>query len=98
MALTVDVEKRLGDFVLRTAFTAETGEALALLARRGGSRERGARPLRQAEARLIADPAADLLLSGGLRPGDVLHVLAEGDRVVVRPERPPALTPGASPA
>ena len=73
-------------------------EALALLARRGGSRERGARPLRQTEARLIADPAADLLLSGGLRPGDVLHVLAEGDQVVVRPERPPALTPGASPA
>ena len=38
MALTVDVEKRLGDFVLRTAFTAETGEALALLGASGSGK------------------------------------------------------------
>lgn len=38
MALTVDIEKRLGEFVLRTAFTAETGEALALLGASGSGK------------------------------------------------------------
>ena len=58
-------------------------EALALLAREGGSREYGARPLRRAVARLVEDPAADLLLSGRMKKGDTLHVLARAGAVEV---------------
>ena len=57
--------------------------ALALLAREGGSRENGARPLRRAVARLVEDPAADLLLSGRMKKGDTLHVLARAGAVEV---------------
>ena len=57
--------------------------ALALLAREGGSREYGARPLRRAVARLVEDPAADLLLSGQMKKGDTLHVLARAGAVEV---------------
>ena len=57
--------------------------ALALLAREGGGREYGARPLRRAVARLVEDPAADLLLSGRMRKGDTLHVIAREGTVEV---------------
>ena len=58
-------------------------EALALLAREGGSREYGARPLRRAVASLVEDPAADLLLSGRMKKGDTLHVIAREGTVEV---------------
>ena len=58
-------------------------EALALLAQEGSSREYGARPLRRAVARLVEDPAADLLLSGQMKKGDTLHVLAREGAVEV---------------
>ena len=58
-------------------------EALSLLAREGSSREYGARPLRRAVARLVEDPAADLLLSGRMKKGDTLHVLARAGAVEV---------------
>ena len=57
--------------------------ALALLAREGGSREYGARPLRRAVASLVEDPAADLLLSGRMKKGDTLHVIAREGTVEV---------------
>ena len=58
-------------------------DAIALLAREGSSREYGARPLRRAVARLVEDPAADLLLSGRMKKGDTLHVLARAGAVEV---------------
>ena len=58
-------------------------EALSLLAREGSSREYGARPLRRAVARLVEDPAADLLLSGRMKKGDTLHVVAREGTVEV---------------
>ncbi len=63
-------------------------EAVALLANRGEDREYGARPLRRAIANLVEDPAADLLLEGSLKKGDILRVTAEGGEVRVRPTRP----------
>ena len=57
--------------------------ALALLAREGGSREYGARPLRRAVARLVEDPAARLFRSGRMEKGDTLHVLARSGAVEV---------------
>ena len=57
--------------------------ALSLLAREGSSREYGARPLRRAVASLVEDPAADLLLSGRMKKGDTLHVIAREGTVEV---------------
>ena len=45
----------------------------------------GARPLRRAIAAQVEDPAADLLLEGALCSGGTLRVVAEGDRIQVRP-------------
>ena len=60
-------------------------EAVRLLARAGGDRDYGARPLRRAIAAQVEDPAADLLLEGALCSGGTLRVVAEGDRIQVRP-------------
>ena len=60
-------------------------EAVRLLARAGSDRDYGARPLRRAIAAQVEDPAADLLLEGALCSGGTLRVVAEGDRVQVRP-------------
>ncbi len=62
-------------------------DAVALLARAGGDREYGARPLRRAVAALVEDPAADLMLAGTLNSGDVLRVEAREGQVRVRAER-----------
>jgi ATP-dependent Clp protease ATP-binding subunit ClpC len=67
---------------LGVALEVEDG-ALALLARQGADREYGARPLRRAVARLVEDPAADLMLAGQLGRGDVLRVSAQGEAVQV---------------
>ncbi len=58
--------------------------AVSLLARRGSDREYGARPLRRAIASLVEDPAADLMLSGRLKQGDAIKVVALGDEVKVK--------------
>ena len=60
-------------------------DAVRLLARAGSDRDYGARPLRRAIAAQVEDPAADLLLEGALCSGGTLRVVAEGDRVQVRP-------------
>lgn len=60
-------------------------EAVRLLAQAGGDRDYGARPLRRAIAAQVEDPAADLLLEGALCSGGTLRVVAEGDRIQVRP-------------
>lgn len=59
-------------------------EAIALLADQGTSREYGARPLRRAIATMVEDPAAELMLSGQLKRGDALAVLARADQVEVK--------------
>ena len=59
--------------------------AVRLLARAGGDRDYGARPLRRAIAAQVEDPAADLLLEGTLCAGGILRVVADGERVQVRP-------------
>ena len=59
-------------------------EAVSLLADQGSNREYGARPLRRAIASLVEDPAADLMLTGQLKKGGTLKVLAQGDQVQVR--------------
>ncbi len=60
-------------------------EAVSLLAGEGRDREYGARPLRRAVTRLVEDPAADLMLSGALKRGGALKVLAEDGKIRVQP-------------
>ena len=59
-------------------------QAVCLLSEGGGDREYGARPLRRAISAMVEDPAADLLLSGHLKKGDTLKVVAEDGQVQVR--------------
>ena len=72
---------------LGVSLSAEEG-AVALLARSGGDREYGARPLRRAVSSLVEDPAADLVLRGALVPGDTLQVSVSQGKVPVRPVSP----------
>ncbi|MBR0208810.1 MAG: ATP-dependent Clp protease ATP-binding subunit, partial [Oscillospiraceae bacterium] len=58
-------------------------EAVGRLAAEGGGKD-GARPLRRAVRRLVADPAAELLLSGGVGKGDELLCTAGEDGLVLR--------------
>ena len=58
-------------------------EAVDLLARRGSSRQYGARPLRRAIAGAVEDRAADLLLAGQAKKGDTLRVWADASGVKV---------------
>jgi len=71
---------------LGVSLSAEEG-AVELLARSGGDREYGARPLRRAVSSLV-DPAADLVLRGALVPGDTLQVSVSQGKVTVRPVSP----------
>lgn len=79
--LLSETQKRLDK--LGVSMEVEEG-AVHLLADRGNDREYGARPLRRAIASLVEDPAADLMLSGQLKQGDTLQVLAQGDAVRVQ--------------
>ena len=72
---------------LGVSLSAEEG-AVELLARSGGDREYGARPLRRAGSSLVEDPAADLVLRGALVPGDTLQVSVSQGKVTVRPVSP----------
>ena len=72
---------------LGVSLSAEEG-AVELLARSGGDREYGARPLRRAVSSLVEDPAADLVLRGALVPGDTLQVSVSQGKVTVRPVSP----------
>ena len=62
------------------------GEAVALLARAGGSREQGARPIRREVRRKVEEPAAGLLLEQRLRAGDTLCLAVEEEKLILRPE------------
>ncbi len=73
---------------LGVSLSAEEEGAVELLARSGGDREYGARPLRRAVSSLVEDPAADLVLRGALVPGDTLQVSVSQGKVTVRPVSP----------
>ncbi|MFJ8791865.1 ATP-dependent Clp protease ATP-binding subunit [Streptomyces sp. NPDC102462] len=68
-----------------------TDEAAALLADIGHQPDFGARPLRRTIQREVDDRLADLLLSGGLSPGDRAVVDVAGGSVTVRADKPAAV-------
>ena len=82
--LSGELERRFAALGLHLTVTEE---ALSLLAGQGGGEACGARPLRRLLQREVEDPAAELLLSGGLRPGDSLLASAEDGKIVLRPIR-----------
>ena len=92
-AFTAEVAGRLaGQGVTLTV----TDEALALLAEHGGDGRGGARPLRRTVAAELADPAADALLSGALKPGDSVLACVRDGRV--RLEKAGAALPARRPS
>ena len=78
--LLAETEERLDKLGIRLEL--EPG-VIPLLAREGKDREYGARPLRRAIARLVEDPAADLLLAGELKQGDALRLFVREGEVGV---------------
>ena len=85
-AITRQLLNQTGERLSALGVTLQVEEgAVQLLARAGGDRDYGARPLRRAIAAQVEDPAADLLLEGALCSGGTLRVVAERDQVQVRP-------------
>jgi ATP-dependent Clp protease ATP-binding subunit ClpC len=67
--------------------------AKEFLIEKGYDPQYGARPMRRAVERYLEDPFAEELLRGNVKPGDVVHVSAEGGKLVFK-----AVTPQAAPA
>ena len=83
--ITRGLLKESGARMAKLGITLEAEEsAVLLLAERGSDRAYGARPLRRAIGELVEDRAADLLLSGELTAGDVLHISGENGELQVK--------------
>ncbi|HKR53916.1 MAG TPA: ATP-dependent Clp protease ATP-binding subunit, partial [Chthoniobacterales bacterium] len=67
--------------------------AKEFLIEKGYDPQYGARPMRRAVERYLEDPFAEELLRGNVKPGDVVHVSAEGGKLVFK-----AVAPQAAPA
>ena len=74
--LTAEVTTRMESLGVRLTVT---DGALDALAERGFDPAYGARPLRRAVRALLEDPAAEQLLSGGLKAGDAAEARAAGE-------------------
>lgn len=69
--------------------------AAVFLARKARSSGHGARPLRRLTAQLVADPAAVLILSGALRPGQAIRLsVQDGDLHLALQKASPPLSLG----
>jgi ATP-dependent Clp protease ATP-binding subunit ClpC len=58
-----------------------TPEARELLAKEGFDPTLGARPLRRAIQRLVEDPLSEQILGGQWKPGEVVELTVEDDRI-----------------
>jgi len=70
--------------------------AKEFLIEKGYDPQYGARPMRRAVERYLEDPFAEELLRGNVKPGDVVHVSAEGGKLVFKAVTPQAAPAGAS--
>jgi ATP-dependent Clp protease ATP-binding subunit ClpC len=62
--------------------------AKELLIEKGYDPQYGARPMRRAVERFLEDPFAEELLRGNVKPGDVVHVSAAGDKLTFQVTQP----------
>jgi ATP-dependent Clp protease ATP-binding subunit ClpC len=70
--------------------------AKEFLIEKGYDPQYGARPMRRAVERYLEDPFAEELLRGNVKPGDVVHVSAEGGKLVFKAVAPQAAAAGAN--
>jgi len=70
--------------------------AKEFLIEKGYDPQYGARPMRRAVERYLEDPFAEELLRGNVKPGDVVHVSADGGKLVFKSVTPQAAPAGAS--
>ncbi|HKS31913.1 MAG TPA: ATP-dependent Clp protease ATP-binding subunit, partial [Chthoniobacterales bacterium] len=70
--------------------------AKEFLIEKGYDPQYGARPMRRAVERYLEDPFAEELLRGNVKPGDAVHVSAEGGKLVFKAAQPQAAAAGTS--
>jgi ATP-dependent Clp protease ATP-binding subunit ClpB len=84
--ITSIVDIQLNNVARRLAgqnFTIEVDKAAKqLLARNGYDAQFGARPLKRAIQEYLLDPLATKILGGEFKPGDTIHVTAQGDEII----------------
>jgi ATP-dependent Clp protease ATP-binding subunit ClpB len=89
IAKIIDVQlERLRAMLAERGMVLELDDsARELLANEGYDPHYGARPLKRAIQTLIQNPLAVKLLQGEILPGQKIHVIAEGDKLVINPEQ-----------
>jgi ATP-dependent Clp protease ATP-binding subunit ClpC len=70
--------------------------AKEFLIEKGYDPQYGARPMRRAVERYLEDPFAEELLRGNVKPGDAVHVSAEGGKLVFKAAQPQPAAAGTS--
>jgi ATP-dependent Clp protease ATP-binding subunit ClpC len=82
----VDIQlKRLSPRLVEQAVDLQiSDEARDLLADKGYDPDFGARPLRRVIMNVIEDPLSEMLLSGGVKPGESVAVEVEDGEIVIR--------------
>ena len=70
--------------------------AKEFLIEKGYDPQYGARPMRRAVEQYLEDPFAEELLRGNVKPGDIVHVVAEKDKLVFKAAEPHTAPAGAS--
>ncbi len=85
MGAIVDIQlKRLQKLLDERKITLNLDDkARAWLADRGYDPAYGARPLKRAIQRAVQDPLSELILSGAVKDGDVVHVTAGSDGLII---------------
>jgi ATP-dependent Clp protease ATP-binding subunit ClpC len=70
--------------------------AVELLIEKGYDPIYGARPMRRAVERFLEDPLAEEILRGNIKPGEIVEVHAETDKVIFRAVQPEQGEPAAA--
>ena len=79
--LLAETEEKLQRVGIQVQFE---DSAVELLISEGTDRDNGARPLRRAIVQRVENPLSDGILSGQIRAGDVVKIVAEGKKIRIR--------------
>ena len=96
----LEMKKVIGRLKAKNITVVLEPEAKEFLITKGYDPQYGARPMRRAVERYLEDPVAEEILRGSFHPGQEVHVLKEGDKLVFKAKggtEPPALAAAEKP-